>query len=219
MIWFAGGAGCRSDSLYNLYGIIMPPSVGRGMLVCTVTGLLRLESSKVHLPWMWRIAKACLSFIHRKPVHFWADARPSIFCGCDPVSSDAGHLPTSVSCMFWDFTRLPISTSGIMVETNYIQMLAVISTSQSKILQELNTQLTKLFLPGSCPISQTQNLREHRGLVLFLSSQLDQITLHMFMSKNYHLLTGMLVLLKLCTAMTLGQIPSSKRPQSNTANL
>jgi len=35
-----------------------------------------------------------------------------------------------------------------------------------QILQELNTQLTKLFLPGSCPISQTQNLQEHQGLII-----------------------------------------------------
>ena len=47
-------------------------------------------------------------------------------------------------------------------------MLAVISNSQSNILQELNTQLTKLYLPGSCPISQTQNLREHQGLILLV---------------------------------------------------
>ena len=43
---------------------------------------------------------------------------------------------------------------------------------------------------GSHPISQTQNLREHQGLILFLSFQLDQITPHMFMSKTYPLLTG-----------------------------
>ena len=64
---------------------------------------------------------------------------------------------------------------------------------ESKILQELSTQLTKFYLPGSCPISQTQNLREHQGLILCLSFQLDQITPHMFMSKTYPLLTGMFI--------------------------
>jgi len=49
-------------------------------------------------------------------------------------------------------------------------MLAVISNSQSKILQELNTQLPKLYLPGSCPISQTHNLWEHQGLILLCPS-------------------------------------------------
>ena len=79
-----------------------------------------------------------------------------------------------------------------------------------QILQELNTQLTKLNLPGSCPISQTQNLREHQGLILSLSFQLDQITPHMFMSKTYPLLTGMFFLSNLSTVMTPGQSPSSK---------
>ena len=81
-----------------------------------------------------------------------------------------------------------------------------------------NAQLAKLFLPGSCPISQTQNLREHQGLVISLSFQLDQITPHMFVSKTYPLLTGMFIWSNLNTVMTPGQSPSSLRPHSNTGD-
>ena len=83
-------------------------------------------------------------------------------------------------------------------------------------LTELNTQLKQLFLPGSYPISQTQNLREHQSLILYLSFQLDQTTPHMFMSKTYPLLTGTFILSNLSTVMTLGQSPSSKKLMSNT---
>ena len=100
----------------------------------------------------------------------------------------------------------------------YTQMSAVTLNSQSKILQELNTQLTKRFPPGSCPISQTQNLREHQGLIIYLSFQLDQITPHMFMAKTYPLLTGMFILTNSSIVVTLGQSPNSKKLKSNTGD-
>ena len=47
---------------------------------------------------------------------------------------------------------------------------------------------------------------------------MDQITLHMFMSKTYPLLTGMFILSNSSTVMTPGQSPSSKKLKSNTGN-